>query len=425
MYDYKSCLDEKSACKRICSVGFSFRAEADAKEMLKRADWVPSVFVFLIVAYLIAALVQALLPFSLNRLIGAAIVAVLGYDFIINLNRRRIIAFCLMCILALINIGILTADRIEEAEFYIYWIAALLTLLYVGSPNHVKSLQQVVMRNISILRLILIGAAVFVGALLISKLGYEASWGGSLYFVGFCNEEHTMASVCCLIMTLSLLCMRTNGLIAPLAFGVIGVMSWALLETGARTFLIPAAVVWVVFAQNCVKWRWLRIALYCVLGISAVYVFMSSGMSTKFDYLSTSGTGNSLLNTMTSGRIGYWTTDLGAYFASGPIGWLLGSSAVSVYDINLSIFNMRIWAHNDFVMLLCSVGLTGAFLYILALRTFFISLAKQAGRQSIALVALFVLFPALINGFYSYQHLLYAAVFLFCAVTWNRDSLCK
>lgn len=425
MYDYRICLDKESACSKVSSAGLSFRVKTRNKESMERTDWVPSAFVFLIVAYLIAALVQALLPFSLNRLIGAAIVIVLGYDFIRNLNRNRIVASCLVCILALINIGILTGDRIEEAEFHVYWIAALLTLLYVGSFNHIKSLQQVVVRNIGALRLILIGAAAFVGALLISKAGYEASWGGSLYFVGFCNEEHTMASVCCLIMTLSLLCMRANGLIAPLAFGIIGVMSWALLETGARTFLIPAAVVWVVFARSCARWRWLRIALYCVLGVSAVYVFMSSGMSAKFDYLSGSRSGNSLLNTMTSGRIGYWATDLGAYFDSGPIGWLLGNSASSVYEINLSAFNMRIWAHNDFVMLLCSVGLTGTVLYILALRALFIGLAEQAERFSIALVALFVLFPALVNGFYSYQHLLYAAVFLICAVMWNRESVCK
>lgn len=202
-------------------------------------------------------------------------------------------------------------------------------------------------------------------------------------------------------------------------------MSWALLETGARTFLIPAAVIWIVFAQSCVKWRWLRIVLYCVLGVSAVYVFMSSGMSTKFDYLSGIGSDNSLLNTLTSGRIGYWTTDLGEFYASGPVGWLLGNSAVSVYNINFATFNMRIWAHNDFVMLLCSVGLTGTLLYILALRAFFTCLAKQVGRLAFALVASFVLFPAQINGFYSYQHLLYAAVFLICAVTWNRDLLCK
>ena len=148
-------------------------------------------------------------------------------------------------------------------------------------------------------------------------------------------------------------------------------------------------------------------------------------MSTKFDYLSGIGSDNSLLNTLTSGRIGYWTTDLGEFYASGPVGWLLGNSAVSVYNINFATFNMRIWAHNDFVMLLCSVGLTGTLLYILALRAFFTCLAKQVGRLAFALVASFVLFPALINGFYSYQHLLYAAVFLICAVTWNRDLLCK
>lgn len=422
MYDYRICLDKESACSRVCSAGPSFLVKTRSKDSMKRTDWVSSAFVFLVVAYLIAALVQALLPFSLNRLIGAAIVIVLGYDFIANLNRNRVIASCLICILALINIGILTGDRIEEAEFYVYWIAALLTLLYVGSSNHIESLQQVFVRNIGALRLILIGSAAFVGALLILKVGYESSWGGSFYFVGFCNEEHTMASVCCLIMTLSLLCMRANGLIALFVFGIIGVMTWALLETGARTFLIPAAVIWIVFAQSCVKWRWLRIALYCALGVTAAYVFMSSGMSTKFDYLSTSGTDNSLLNTITSGRIGYWATDLGAYFVGGPIGWLLGNSSVSVYDLNLSVFNMRIWAHNDFVMLLCSVGLTGTFLYILALRAFFVGLAKRVERFSVMLVALFVLFPALINGFYSYQHLLYAAIFLVCVVTWNRDS---
>ena len=424
MYNHRTYLGKEPACKRIdfAAVGH-FRARAVGRETAERVDLVSSVFVFLIVVYLIAALVQALLPFSVNRLIGAAIVAVLGYDFVTNLTRGRIIASCLICILALAHVGIFSTDQIEEMEFYIYWVAALLTLIYIGSSDHVRSLQQVVLRNRTVLRLILIGIAVFTGALLASGVGYAASWGDSLYFVGFCNEEHTVASVCCLVMGLALLCMKADGLRAPLAFVIIGVMTWALLETGARTFLVPAAVIWVVFVRNSIKWRWLRVSLYCFLGIAAIYVFMRSGMSTKFDYLSTIGTDNSLLNTITSGRIGYWETDLGAYFSNGPIVWLFGNSAASVYDLNYATFNMRIWAHNDFVMLLCSAGLIGAILYILALRIFFTGLAGRADKVSVALIALFVLFPALINGFYSYQHLLYASVILFCAVTWTQESL--
>lgn len=134
MHGSRIYLDKKSACSRIHSAGPPFRAKAADKESMKRTDWVSSAFIFLIVAYLIAALVQALLPFSLNRLIGAAIIIVLGYDFITHLNRNRIIASCLICILALINIGIFTGIELRKLSSMFIGLPHFLLCCTLGLP---------------------------------------------------------------------------------------------------------------------------------------------------------------------------------------------------------------------------------------------------------------------------------------------------
>ena len=359
------------------------------------SDVVSSAFVLLVVAYMLTALVQDLLPFSVNRLIGALIIIILGFDYLKHLTNLRVLALCTIGFLFVIHVGITTTSLNDELEFYIYWVAALLTLSYLAYGQNIDELVEVVSRQSKICRLASYLSTILIAVLLLTHTGYVVSWGGDLYFKGFCNTEHTMASVCCLVMAISFLCVRKESM-AVFFFPVIGiVMTWALLQTGARTFIVPATL---------------------VLAIAVISVYSVTGMSSKFDVVSNTSTGNSFLNAITSGRIGYWNVDITSYLNGDPFIWLFGDSAAAVYDLNMSIFRMRIWSHNDFVMLLCSVGLLGLLIYAVTLKQFFWKIQGRISTPVFTSILIFVLLPAFINGFYCYQHLLYSSAFLVCAV---------
>lgn len=398
-----------------CELGYR-RGVCRSESAVQRGTFVSGAFVLLMILYTFAALVQELLPFSLNRVLGAAIVVVLGYDFLTRFSAKRALTVCAVGLLFVVNVGILTTDRSEELEFYIYWVAALLILCYVGSDGVISDIRGVVTRHGSAVGVCVMASALLVVTLLVTHTGYESQWGGGLYFSGFCNTEHTMASVCCLVMSLAYLCERTGGLRSWVVFPILGVMSWAVMQTGARTFLVPVAVIWILFVRESVSRRWLRLLIYAVLVAIVVYAFAFTGMASKFDYLADiSVNTDSFISAMTSGRNEYWMTDLSAWAGRGPFVWVLGGSAAAVYDINWATFHMRIWSHDDFVMLICSVGIVGLLLYIAALKSFFNSVERRVGQLAFLLTLLFVLFPAFINGFYLSQHLVYASVFLVCA----------
>lgn len=380
------------------------------------SDVVPSAFVLLVVAYMLTALVQDLLPFSVNRLIGALIIIILGLDCLKHLTNLRVLALCAIGFLFVIHVGITTTSLNDELEFYIYWVAALLTLSYLAYGQNIDKLVEVVSRQSKICRLACYLSTILIAVLLLTHTGYVVSWGGDLYFKGFCNTEHTMASVCCLVMAISFLCVRKESM-AVFFFPVIGiVMTWALLQTGARTFIVPALIIWLLFVFYCVKAKWVRLLITLVLAIAVISVYSVTGMSSKFDVVSNTSTGNSFLNAITSGRIGYWNVDITSYLNGDPLIWLFGDSAAAVYDLNMSIFRMRIWSHNDFVMLLCSVGLLGLLIYAVTLKQFFWKIQGRISTPVFTSILIFVLLPAFINGFYCYQHLLYSSAFLVCAV---------
>lgn len=388
-------------------------------------DIVPRLFMTLIVLYMLAALVQRIIPFSVNRVLGAAIMVVLGFDFLRRLTQMRAIAFFILCLLIVANVGILTTDALTEIEFFIYFGSSLLVLCYLSSHDSASEISKALSSCKYFAVFSVCFAAAIVLFLLISGLGYQpSSWGGEVYFTGWCNAEHTMASVACLVMTFSLVLNKLGHFPIPPLFLVLGIMSYALFQTGARTFLIPDVIILINAIRISMKRVWCQVASFLLIMGVAVAIFASTGMAAKFMYIEDGAwaTGESALSIFTSGRDQYWLTDLSAFFSGNPITWIVGASSSFVYNLNAQVFDMRIWAHNDFVMLLCSVGVLGIAIYLSALRAFFRQTRKCCRPLPFLLLVVYVMFPAIINGFYSYQHFVYSAVFLFVAIVIDSNT---
>ena len=350
---------------------------------LERA--VAGLLVLLIAAYTAFALIQGvIIGFSMNRVIGIAVVFTLIVDFVFHLTGPRVVAACLVCTVAAIGMGMLTTNLSEEIEFWVYWGCTLLLLSYISRPRALGQLYGACVRCRKLLAAITLIGSLLIFGLIVTHTGYVGGWGGS-YFAGLCNTKHTMASVCCLVLAAALLCWRMGVIPRWLLFASGAVVTFALLQTGARTYLVPALVIWLFMVNRTIEQRWIRVAVIAALSIVALVAFASSGMAEKFEYLDglDDASGSS---SFSSGRVDYWSTDLAAFAESGLFSQLIGNSASFVYDLNQRTFFMRIWSHDDFVMVLCAAGVVGLCTYLATLCLFFSRVREKTSGGGVLLV---------------------------------------
>lgn len=416
---------DDTMAERTGGVHHRIKMMSDAK--VNSTDFtVASLLVGLVLAYTVFSMIQGLINFSLTQLIGAALILTLFYDFINHLTRLKVFSLCMLCVSASLCMGIFTLDLSRETEFFTYLSSTLLFLVFISRKSSVPAIQAVLKRWSLPVTVCLWFCSLMALYALITGAGYSVSWGGESYFIGFTSSEHTMASISCLVMTLSYFIFKGEhfGKIPVLLIYVL--FTFIIFKTGARTFLIPVAILWVLFVndEKVVSQHWLRVILMVMLVGSALVAFGSSAMANKFDYASSLNgyNGGSQLDNLSSGRLDIWRVDLAAFADSGLIGQVFGNSASFVYTLNYQTFYLHIWAHDDFIMVLCSAGYVGLITYISALAMFFNGLKPLMRRWCYWALLAYVLFPAVINGFYSYQHFMYSAMLLACALAFSRRS---
>ena len=82
---------------------------------------------------------------------------------------------------------------------------------------------------------------------------------------------------------------------------------------------------------------------------------------------------------------------------------------------------MEIWAHNDFINLLISVGLIGFMIYVIALWKMFSNLRYSLKIKEYILIVSYVAIPALLNGFYTYAHYMFS-FYIFMLIIMNNKK---
>ena len=115
----------------------------------------------------------------------------------------------------------------------------------------------------------------------------------------------------------------------------------------------------------------------------------------------------------TSGRSLFWAVDLKAFASGNLLQILFGRGFDYVYELNAQMVNQKIWAHDDFIHLLLGGGFLAFGIYVYIILEFFKKrLMKQKKIDRLMLVT-YLLFPAIVNGFFMYQHLL-LSMMIFC-----------
>ena len=199
--------------------------------------------------------------------------------------------------------------------------------------------------------------------------------------------------------------------------------SFGILESGARVFLFPMAILLVLYIQYTIKKPLLRIIIYIFGIVCGLAVILRSNMAEKFAFVANNQYATNAFSSFTSGRSEFWAVDLKYYFTGNIFQLLFGRSFSEVYAINLKEVRLEIWSHNDLIHLLNGAGLIGTMLYLMILKDVFreIRSAIRSNLQYIMLLA-YVFLPMLLNGFFPYQHYLYSFFILFFILMIKKEN---
>lgn len=369
--------------------------------------------VVVMVTYVITTLLQGLFgSIPINRLIGFSLIALLAYEWAVTRKSHVSYVIALGFIVLSLRSVTVMVNASQEISDWVYLASTLLILGLVTSASSREGVRRALDRYRRYIFFVVMGSILLLLGLLITRTGYVSAWGEEPYFKGLCNSEHTLASICTLLLVLIVFLART-GVSRGACVAFSAVVLYALLETGARTYLIPASICMLFLIDGLVERRWAKYASVALVFFLCAVAFADSGMASKFDFVRSNVWTDSLINAFTNGRDEIWKTDLAAWADSGSLGLLMGNSFSAIYQLNMAELSLTIWAHNDFIMVLFGTGLIGLGLYAGILIYLFKTMRDTLRAGAFILLAAFVLFPLLFNGFFPYQHLVYAFALLY------------
>lgn len=369
-------------------------------------------FVVLVNLFVLVTLTQGLLPsVPLGRIIGFLIFAVLLLR--LASSKQSHLRYIAVCGLGVIFVRCLAVGASPNGEIgdWAYLATTLFLVVLLGDERFRAQMYSSMLWCRGFIAAVVLVGIMLLALLLLTQTGYASAWGGDPYFTGLCNSEHTLASSCLALMgQLAFLC-RT-GKTRPLFLLLAVVPLFAIMESGARVFLVPAAVAFFFLVNWSVRFLWLKIISIIVAMALAVLSFGDSGMASKFSFVLNNVWADSALTAITNGRNEIWITDLTAWANSGLPGIVLGSSFSAVYVLNESVLSLDIWAHNDLIMVLYGCGIVGLVVYAGTLLSLLKMMKRGLGMGAFCMMSLFLLFPLLLNGFFPYQHFVYAFAFM-------------
>lgn len=251
-----------------------------------------------------------------------------------------------------------------------------------------------------------------------SSYGNAWNWGNSDgFFIGFSQNGHTLCSCCCLLLVLIMLAFQNQKmrireyiLYIPPIYGIF--------FSGARTFLIPAAVLLLSGIFVKVKNKKKRLVITLLLALIFVVLLKNSSMMDKFNFTANNKYATSVLSSITNGRSDFWKYDLNAFGNYNIFYMLFGKGFDYIYTLNQTGYGLYIYAHNDLINFLVCLGIFGTAIYIFNWLRFTFRTQKETCNgvkleiSTRILFAVYVWIPMLLNGMFSYQHYVFSCVFL-------------
>lgn len=204
--------------------------------------------------------------------------------------------------------------------------------------------------------------------LIVLSLPLPFSWDGNVFY-SFTGGQHRMDSASIMIFAAILIIYRLENYRKKVLLLTI-IPSIAVILSGARTYLVILGVILAVFYYySNIKRTYVFYITIIPIAVLAIYLILSTSViqdriaEMKDDSAYFTSMGYNALTAITSGRSTFWLIDLEKYWESPILNRILGNGFNFVRYVNETYYTTAIWAHNDFINIICCNGIVGLFLY--------------------------------------------------------------
>ena len=309
----------------------------------------------------------------------------------IRINISTILVFCLLIPLTVYCICITKEDfgGINTLIYLLVWVFILGLVI-----SAFDELYQAAIDNT-----IYIDKVVTAWSLLVFLSAFfPSSYNESGYFGSYPGNSFRTNSAASLILVLLIFNVSRNREKRHKYLACSIVVLYCGLEGSSRTYFAVLGILLIIFLacyfENVAHFRACLIVLAIVgfLGIS--FTTVGKRLFAAYDESAYLG----YFGTLTSGRSIFWEADINYYLNQPLIHKLFGSGFSAIYSINEKAIGNRIWAHNDFINVLVTYGLSGMICYFIPLFGVFKLLYKQIKTNWILI---FIVICWLINAFFN------------------------
>lgn len=376
--------------------------------------------------YTVATLGNSLIPFiPLSRLLGSLIALITVALMLQSLSKKYLIA--LICGGFVLMYSSLVANDLNTSfNDAVLFFFTVLIVCCTSRVSFFTKFQNSFYSNPLLIKWTIIISNIILLVAMITPSSYSngSGWGDDeAYFIGFVENEHTLASVCCLLLTL-ILAYYKGKKIKFIEFLILIPAIYGIMLSGARTFLIPVVVLLLIYIITKIKKPFHRVVVVTVVMTFFVVVLLNSSMMSKFEFTLNNQYAKDLVSSLTNGRSLFWKYDIEAFLSYSPIAKLFGQGFDYIYYVNKTNLGLSIWAHNDIINNLVSTGIFGSILYLYVWLSFIYKIIlKKENKVELASRILFIVYifgPMLINGLFVYQHYVYSCLVL--AIILFNDS---
>lgn len=354
----------------------------------------------LMIVFPISTIFQGITIFeNINRVIVFGLMALMIVSFFVDSIREIDMVWLVLGIILSVICIALTGKPyyINCYVFFPFWVVFL---VYI--TKNYEFIMEETCDGTSLLHLVIIVWEITVFISFFFKRSYIKEWG-DVYFQSFSSAPHRFASTCIIIMAYAFILYLISEKAIYLLHLVLPMVG--LFVGGARTYLaIGIVFLFAMFYIWCPKKIYFYFSFVPLL-LLLILIISLTPIATKLANTLAGDGYYGYWATLTNGRSIFWVEDMEGYFRLPIIKKLVGNGANFVYDLNIAgTAGRKLWAHNDFINLLCSNGLLGLLLYFATFFSFVCSKMKKYKDFFIPMFAFYFIcgFNAFFNMLYSY-----------------------
>lgn len=338
---------------------------------------------------------------TLPTMIGGVLIVICC---IILLNSNKLMGWLIIIYLVLTNIiTIINSNNIIlNIKDAIYFNTFVLISLVLSKKN-VYLFLDIYFKKKKKLFFYIICMSNFILLLgLFNNSAYYYDWDDyGIYYKGFTYMPHVVAALCLLLLLINLYYIYNINKGKKSLHIMLIIPIYCIMKTGARVYLVPLLLLLLLVVVKKYGYKKGSILLFVSLPL-IVSAIMSSSMLDKFISVFNFEFNNNLLSNLTSGRSQMWSGLIYHYSNNyNVIEKIVGTSYDNVYRLNYLYSGMNVWAHNDIINILISMGIIGVVIYIYCFYNYYKAGSKKNRQKDVTIIffTIFV-FLAAINGLY-------------------------